>query len=410
MKNFKTFFSVGSTLPKLGFCNSRLRSAMAAPLLALGIAMAPSSAMAQDTEDDGLDYKPFPHMFVSIQGGGQSTICDYKMFKLVTPTASVGFGAWFTPVVGARLHVNGIWNKGGLTDVNGVNQTYDYRYVTTDLDLMLNLVTLFGRKNYYPVNLYLIGGIGLNTAWGNDDACALNNELPLAWSGTRFSHNARVGAQLDINVHKNVSVNLELAANSLADRYNSQHTAADDWQITAQVGLAFKFGYKAKPKQVPVVEPVEEVWETRIDTTWYDDVTYKDVYEDDTIDKRIFYTVREDVSDDVDKQTAAVAEFLKELKDAKVYITAYADKGTGNPKLNMGYSKKRAEKTRDALIAKGVDPNIIKGVSWKGDTVQPYSDNDKNRVSIITVHGLIKKQEKVVTKKFKTEEVRYRVK
>lgn len=381
---------------------------------AIAATMTSVAATAQTTGEAKLDYKPFPHMFVSVQGGGQSTICDYNMFKVITPTASVGFGAWFTPVVGARLHVNGMWNKGGYT-LDGVGKTYDYRYVTTDLDLMLNLVTLFGSKNYYPVNLYLIGGIGLNTAWGNDDACADSKNLPLAWDGTRLSHNARVGAQLDINVHKNVSVNLEVAANSLSDRYNSQRKCSDDWQITAQVGLTFKFGYKSNkikqtPAPAPVVEEVPEKWETRVDTTWYDDVTYKDVYKEDNINKHIFYALRGSDVQSTNDQIVAVANFLKDVKDAEIHITAYADKGTGSSQLNMKYSKQRAEKVKETLIENGVDPSIIKSVEWKGDTVQPFpNENDKNRVCIITSTCKRKQQEKVVTKKFKTEEVRYRV-
>ncbi|MBQ0021235.1 MAG: OmpA family protein [Bacteroidales bacterium] len=404
--------------------------------VAFAASLATAPAMAQDTEDNGLDYKPFPHMFVSVQGGGQTTFTNYDQLKLITPTASVGFGAWFTPVVGARLHVNGIWNKGGIKSAapimavpgnptvgdpsNGpipgvtpaaIDQKYDYRYATTDLDLMINLVTLFGKKSYYPVNLYLIGGIGLNTAWDNGDAYAQKDLMPFAWKGKRLSHNARVGAQLDVNLHKNVSMNLEVAANSLSDRYNSKVNAKDDWQVTAQLGLAFKFGYKAKPAPAPKPEPVvEEVWETRIDTTWYDDVTYKDVVKDGDIDKRIFFVIRESDVESTDAQIEAVANFLKEVQNGEITITAYADKGTGNPKLNMGYSKARAEKTKAALIAKGVDPSIIKSVEWKGDTVQPYpNDNDKNRVSIITGHGVYKQQEKVVTKKFKTSERRVRV-
>ena len=98
------------------------------------------------------------------------------------------------------------------------------------------------------------------------------------------------------------------------------------------------------------------------------------------------------------------------MKDGEITITSYADKGTGNSKNNLAYSKKRAESTKKALIAKGVDPNMIKKVEWKGDTVQPYpNDNDKNRLSVITGHGVYTDKEKVVSKKFRTREVRYQV-
>ncbi len=367
--------------------------------LAAGIA-APVFA---EEDADNLSYKPFPHMFIGIQGGGQTTLTNYSNSKLITPTASVSFGAWFTPVVGARLHANGVWNKGGIT-ATPEDAKYKYKYATADIDLMINLVTLCGRKSYYPLNLYLIGGIGLNTAWDNGEAVALDNLLTDAWDGKKFSHNARVGLQLDYNICKNVSINLEADANNLNDRYNSKTSNRDDWQITAQLGLAFKFGYKKKPVVVP-----EEVWATRIDTTWYDDVIYKDVTRDRDIKKEIFFEIRESDVATTAEQIQAVAEFLKGVRDAEITITAYADAGTGNPKLNMMYSEQRAQKTKQALIDDGVDPSIIKSVEWKGDTVQPYAENDLNRVSIITGHGIYTDKDPETVRKFRTEEVRYRV-
>ncbi|MCD8304534.1 MAG: hypothetical protein LUC86_06890 [Prevotellaceae bacterium] len=75
----------------------------------------------------------------------------------------------------------------------------------------------------------------------------------------------------------------------------------------------------------------------------------------------------------------------------------------------MMYSEQRAQKTRQALIDDGVDPDIIKSVEWKGDTVQPYEENDKNRLSVITGHGIYTDKDPFTVRKFRTEEVRYRV-
>ena len=357
--------------------------------------------MAQEAEDEGLDYKPFPYMFVGLQGGGQTTLTNYSFTKLITPTASVSFGAWFTPVVGARLHVNGLWNKGG---VESNDLTYNYKYATTDLDLMLNLVNLFGRKNYSPLNVYLIGGIGLNTAWDNEEAYAMKNIMPLAWKGTRLNHNARVGVQVEYNLCKNLGVNLEIAGNSVGDRYNSKTNEADDWQFTAQVGLAYKFGYKK-----PVVVPVVEEWATRIDTIWYNEDAYTPRVEDGKITWNVFYEIRESEYIDSDQQLAKIGAFLKDYRDCKITIKSYADRGTGNPEINMGYSQQRSEKAVKALVDAGVNESLITA-EYFGDTIQPFEENDKNRVSIITATGLKDVKDKYTVKKFRTEEVRYRVK
>jgi hypothetical protein len=358
-----------------------------------------------------------------VQGGAQTTFTNYDNLKLITPTASLSVGSFFTPVVGARLHFNGIWNKGGLkvgdpslnpytadgtVGLPGIDEKYDYKYLTSDLDLMINLVTLFGKKNYYPLNLYLIGGIGLNYAWDNDDAYALRAYMPKAYKKDRFSHNARVGAQLDWNVAKHLSLNLEVDANSLSDRYNSKTCNKDDWQLTAQLGLAFKFGYKKKPVE-------QEVWETRIDTIWYDDIAYTPRVEDGTITWNVFYKIREsdfndpDVNDPAQAQLEAIGAFLKDHRECAVSIKSYADVQTGNPKINMGYSQQRSEKAVKALTDAGVDPSIITA-EYFGDTVQPFAENDKNRVSIITATGLKDVKDQYTVKKFRTREVRELVK
>ena len=373
---FKTLFAAAAMM--LGFC---------------------ATASAQETASDELDYKPFPHMFVGLQGGVQATTTKHTLCDLITPTASVSFGAFFTPVVGARLHVNGMWNKGVVEWLDPV-KSYDYKYVTTDLDLMINLINLFGKKNYSPWNLYLIGGIGLNYAWDNNDALAMKTLLPMAYDN-RFSHNARAGLMVDYNICKNVSVNLEVASNFLSDRYNSKINNRDDLQLTAQLGVAFKFGYKKKPA------PVEE-WATRVDTIWYDDSEFVPRVEDGKATWNVFYQIRE--SDfTADEQLAAIGAFLADHRECKIDIKSYADVQTGNPKINMGYSQQRNEKAVKALVDAGVNPSQITA-SYYGDTVQPFAENDKNRVSIITATGLKDVKDKKAVKKFRTKEVRYRVK
>ena len=380
----------------------QFKNVLAAAALALGVSV---PAGAQTTEDDGLDYKPYPHMFVGVQGGAQTTFTNYDNLKLITPTASVSFGAFFTPVVGARLHFNGWQNKGGFKDAT-YDHKYDYKYAISNLDLMLNLSTLFGKKNYYPVNVYLIGGVGVNYVWDNGDAYRLKekfNILPRAFKNDRLSRNARVGAMVDVNLLKNLSLNAEISANNVDDRNNSKVSTDEsrDWQLNAQVGLAVKFGYKKKE--------VKEEWATRVDTIWYDDVAYTPRVEDGTITWNVFYEIRESDFNDPDAQLANIGAFLKDHRECKVTIKSYADVQTGNPKINMGYSQQRSEKAVKALVDAGVDPSIIKA-EYFGDTVQPFAENDKNRVSIITATGLKDVKDKYTVKKYRTKEVRYRVK
>ena len=121
----------------------------------------------------------------------------------------------------------------------------------------------------------------------------------------------------------------------------------------------------------------------------------------------IHYQIRkaDPVSERIIKE---IVDFVKSHKDVKVVVTGYADKGTGNAKLNMKYSEERAVAVADALKDAGVSADMIT-VEWKGDTVQPFAENDENRVAITVVSGKAEKKEPVTVKKFRTEEKRVRI-
>ena len=359
----------------------------------------------------------YPQIFVGLQGGGQTTLTDYDNWRLKTPTASVGIGAFFTPNIGARLHFNGIWDKGGFSDATN-DFRYRYKYLTSDIDLMVNLMTLFGKKDYYPLNIYLIGGIGLNYAWDNDEAFAMKDmkseRLSLAYEGGKFSHNARIGTQLDLNVSKHVSINLEVAANCLKDRFNSKLSKTGDWQLTAQLGVSYKFSAKRKQKKTAedavqaVATETEEVWENRVDTVWYDEVTESTGTENGTKTWTVFYNIGK-TDFQADRELADIGAFLRGHNNCKVEVKSYADSKTGNRQKNMELSKARCEKAVKALTDAGVPATSITS-SYYGDTVQPFAESEKNRVTIIVANGLKENKEKKTERKFKTKTVHYRVK
>jgi len=351
-----------------------------------------------------LGYRPYPHGFIQLQGGVGTTLTDVECLKLLSPTASIGAGAWFGPSVGARLHVNAWESKGGFKTA-GDPLKYKYNYVNTNADLMLNVLNLFSQKKYHKFNVILIGGIGLNYAWKNDEFHQLLNtytptvDISNAWGeGTSrkhlLSHNIRAGLLFDFNIAKHWGVGIEVDANSLDDRFNSKFTDSDDWMITAQLGITYKFGFKAphEKKQEPV-KPVQVVQPTPVVPTQavrtvepvkapepvrapepakVVEEPYKDV---------LFYAIR-DSEIDPESIISAAAAWCKKYPNKTITVSGYADKGTGNAKLNMMYSQQRTNKVVDMLKKKGVPASQIKSASY-GDTVQPYPENDKNRCVII---------------------------
>lgn len=360
-------------------------------MLAAAVLLAASTAQAQEAPEN---YVPYPYAFVTLQGGGQTTFTDYNNWKLFTPTASVSFGVQFTPVIGTRLHVNGIWNKGGICQ-DGVDQKYKYKYATTDLDLMVNMVNLICKGNYHPLGVYLIGGVGLNYAWGTHEAVGLSSKD----IENRLSHNFRVGVMCDYKVARNWSVNLEVDGNSLSDRFNCKTSNCDDWQLTAQLGVTYRFGLRHKVKSDPrsniIVDPSTIGTGTEKASAGTDVAIEKPAPKPEPkpapapavvkqdIRRDIFFDIRQTSLTSADQvKINEVAAWLKEHPEAKVTVTGYADKGTGNSVNNERFAKERAENVTKALVKKGVNKSRITTDS-KGDRVQPFTENDKNRVTII---------------------------
>lgn len=354
-------------------------------IAALSVLMA-GAATAQD--------KLKSYSYVEAQGGVQLTSTNAPMDKLLTPTASLSFGHYFTPVIGARLHVNGWQSKSGFEPLD---QYYKWKYVTPSVDLMINLCNLFSKSTNHALNVILLGGVGVNYAWDNDELNGLSLDpklAPLAWDKDRLNHNLRAGLRLETNVRKPFGVSLEVNANSVDDRFNSKSNDADDWQFTAQLGLSWRFGHKyRKSEPAPVVrevveEPVKEV--VPAPAVVEKKPEPKAVVKRETVKlhKEVFYGIRVSENETPSAIMKEVADFMKQYKDVKVKAVGYADKGTGNPKVNKVYAQKRAEQFKQDLISRyNVDASAIT-IDSKGDTVQPFADNDKNRCVIIDAEGV----------------------
>ncbi|MBP3774750.1 MAG: OmpA family protein [Bacteroidaceae bacterium] len=364
--------------------------------LAVGLMLCTSTANAAATEIE--DDATTSHLFVGVQGGGQATFSNYDFSKMILPYGAVYFGGYYNPVVGGRLHAMGYRSKGGF---KSLDRSYYYNYYTADADLLINLSNLFWKKNQHFANLVLIGGVGLNYAWHNRDFKNIIAQnpglLPQAseyWKGSNLSHNFRLGLQLDLAVSKHIGINLEADFNNLNDKFNSKMSNKCDWMLNAGVGLSYKFAYKTKkvvlpppppapaPAPVPAPKPAPAPAPAPKPEPKPAPAPAPVVK---TINENIFYDIRSSAVPQSElSKVEKVANFLKENPEATVEIVGYADKKTGNPTINMKYSQKRANDLKNMLVNKyGINGSRI-SASAKGDTVQPFAENVKNRVSIIS--------------------------
>ena len=101
------------------------------------------------------------------------------------------------------------------------------------------------------------------------------------------------------------------------------------------------------------------------------------------IRRDVFFTINSTVIVDREMQKVAdIAEYLKKYPNSKVIVSGYADKGTGNERINARLAAGRADVVVNTLKNDfGIDESRITWDSY-GDTVQPFEENDLNRVSI----------------------------
>ena len=78
---------------------------------------------------------------------------------------------------------------------------------------MFNLSNIFAPSKVHPVNVYLLGGMGLSYAWDNDGQKDLLKQggitESMAWNDDRLVHNFRMGLQLEANIARHWGINLE---------------------------------------------------------------------------------------------------------------------------------------------------------------------------------------------------------
>ena len=375
-------------------------------LLSGVVAMGCISASAQEADKTVNVFNP--HWYVQAQIGGQYTLGEVGFGKLLSPNAQLGVGYNFNKVVGARFSLNAWQSKAGQKVISdGATTTYKWKwnYIAPMVDATFNLTNLF--CEYNPdrlVEVGVFGGIGANIAWGNNEAKdakkvilatpgSKNLEgydktaMPLEnlWTGSKTRFVARVGANVDFRVSDRVKLGVELSANTLSDKYNSKKAGNPDWYFNALVGAKIALGQTHSTKVIPAPKPVEKIIERIIEKPAPAPAPKTETKQeavDENFRRDIFFPIGN--SNIAKSQTTKIAEivtFMKENPDAKITLTGYADKGTGSAAFNDKIAARRAQTVYNTLAAKGVAKSRMIKKSM-GSRVQPFEENDMNRVTI----------------------------
>jgi outer membrane protein OmpA-like peptidoglycan-associated protein len=347
------------------------------------------------------EYVFEPHWSVQVQPlGVQYTLGERDFGDLLSYNVQAAVGRQFTKLWGARFAVNAWQSKGG-SKYETYNKEYGWKwkYVAPSIDGTLNLSNLIAGFNPNRVfNLTAFAGLGLNIGFSNGDADAANTQIktdlaltnyePLAylWDGTKVRLFGQFGLNGDFKINDAWSINVELAANTLNDKYNSKKAGNWDWYFNALAGIKYNFGKTYSTRFIPAPEPeiryvekvVEKIVEVPAPAPAETAATAAEPLRRD-----IFFQIGRTVIRKSEQQKVKdVVEYLKANPEAKVNVTGYADAGTGNDRINDRLAAGRADVVVKALKKAGIAASRISYDS-KGARVQPFADNDSNRVSIV---------------------------
>jgi len=380
--------------------------------MVLALASVSFSAMAQD--DPTLKHSVATNSFWSnwfIQVGAQwnawysseehgagldtSPLKDFRS----SPAAAVAIGKWFTPGLGLRTKLQGIWGKSVYQAANGDGAGKFNRY------WILNEHALFNLSN-------MLCGYNPNRVW---------NFIPFAGAGVgrtmthdRYGMDLSAGILNEFRLSRKVLLNLEIGWNRLETDVDGNVIVLDrgtrgwdthDNNLYGEIGLTFNLG-RATWDKVPDVDAIRANYEAQID-----DLNNLLNQKDDEIQdlkNRIANhkcpevpTVKQGIAapatvffycnktksgpsysrDLVDVR--ALAKYALDNNNVNLLVTGYADSATGNPEHNQWLSDERAKTVVEEIVGMGVSRSKITAEGKGGvDILSPFELNRRATVEV----------------------------
>ena len=383
--------------------------------LFLAVVLGAQVAFAQQSKSDPtVEFNP--HWFGQIQGGAAYTVGETAFKDLISPAAALSLGYQFNPTLGLRFGASGWQAKG---NVLYPKEVYSFNYLQGNVDLILNLANLIGYDHARVFSPYaLIGGgaaYGFNNGANNVKGVTPAEYFGYLWKDKVITPVGRFGLGFDIRLSERVALNLEVNGNALSDRFNSKKAGNPDFQYNALAGLKFALGKTTRPSakylaELAAAEAAAAAEKARLEAeraarlAAEKAAAEKAAAEKALADKlaaekaaaerlaaemrqvNTFFTINSAViSDEEAAKLIRYIDWLKANPSVNISIAGHADKGTGNKRINQKLSDQRAAAVKAFLTERGIAESRIVSIVGNGDLIQPFAENDLNRVVISTV-------------------------
>ncbi|WP_262288745.1 OmpA family protein [Hallella absiana] len=318
----------------------------------------------------------------------------FKKFRS-NPGASIAVGKWFTPGLGLRTKVQGIWGKAVTDDNNAGN---GMKYWTANEQVMLNMSNLllgYNPKRVWNVIPFAGAGMSRNCS-ANKYAMQLSLGLQSSW---------RVCDKMNVYVEGGWN-RLEEDFDGYATKISAKGQNHRGWEskdnhLYAEVGLTFNLG-KGTWNKVPDVDAMKTMYQSQIDAlqSQLDDANTENARLKKLLSEQpketkavksfasapvsVFFNInRSNIASKKDLvNVKALAQYAKD-NGCKLNVTGYADSATGSAELNQKLSEKRAATVADELVKMGIDRANINTVGKGGNSeLSPVSFNRRATVEV----------------------------
>ena len=308
--------------------------------------------------------------------------------------ASVAVGKWFTPGLGLRTKLNGIWGRTVISDNASDNAS---KYWTLNEQVLFNLSNLicgYSETRVWNLIPYAGGSFSRNMSY-NEYSMGLNVGLLNTW---RLSKHLALNLDLSYGFH-------EPEFDGNYGPVTGNHDIKNkDRVLNAEIGLTFNLG-KATWNKTPDVDALKALSQSQIDALnaqladeQAENARLKKMIADHKCPEAKTITVKEvsaapaSVFFNIGKSKIAsrkdlvnveqLANIAKE-KNQKIVVTGYADSKTGSAEFNQKLSEKRAETVANELVKMGVSRDNIEVIAKGGVAdLTPISYNRRATVAI----------------------------
>lgn len=340
----------------------------------------------------GVDWAAF---YAGQERGMGLTKNPFKDFRSHVEGA-VALGKWFTPGMGLRTKMTGLWGKTVIDE----KQNCGNKFWNLQESALFNLSNLYLGYNVDRVwNLIPFAGLSLARS------CTYN----------RYCVGFNLGLLNEFRLTNKLSLNLEIGYNRLgSDIDGIKGTHEKDWNnmdsyFYAELGLTLRLG-NSTWKKTPDVDAIQTMAQSELDALnaqladmqaenerLQNELANKETPDLTTITEvesvKTFITTPISVFFDLGKTDIAVLKDLVNVRALAKYaienncnllVTGYADSATGSAEINKTLSEKRAERVAQELVNMGVKRENIQTAAPGGvDVLEPVDFNRRATVQIV---------------------------